>query len=132
MKLKKNLKACINNHKIIYGLTSHLKTHERSKTFSEPYLARIRSESTSVLLYYWYIWKHNTYKLLYLWKPENSIYWAHTGIDLGISNMGDASCRHPNHSSRAIISYTASVEWKYYLPLCDLYHRSSIGARSTT
>ena len=47
VKLKKNLKACINNHKIVCGLTSHLKIHRRSKTFSEPYRVRTKSEFTS-------------------------------------------------------------------------------------
>ena len=50
MKLKKNLKACINNHKIICGLTSHLKTHGRTKTFSEPYRAG-QGQSPPVFFY---------------------------------------------------------------------------------
>ena len=90
---------------------------------------KVRDYQCSFIIY---IWKHNTYKFLYLWKPENNIYWAYTGVDPGMSSMGDASCQHPNHSSRAIISHIASVEWKYHLPICDIYHRSSIGARSTT
>ena len=51
---------------------------------------------------------HNTYRF-YI-KKSKYIYCAHTGVDPDMSTMGDASCRHPNHSSRANISQIASVE----------------------
>ena len=65
------------------------------------------------------------------WKSENNIRWAHTSVDPSMSSMDDASCQHLNHSSRAIISHTASMEQEYHLPICDLYHRLSIGTHST-
>ena len=34
-------------------------------------------------------------------KIRKYIYGAYTGVDPGMSNMGDISCQHPNHSSRA-------------------------------
>ena len=64
------------------------------------------------------LWKHNTYKFCI--KNKKYIYCVHTGVDPGMSTMDDASCRHPNHSSRANISQTASVEWNSCLPICDL------------
>ena len=34
-------------------------------------------------------------------KIRKYIYRAHTGVDPGMPNMVDASCRHPNHSFQA-------------------------------
>ena len=99
------------NYKIVCSLDFPLKTHERSKILSEPYRTMTRSETTNVPLYYIYILKIiYIYIGFYILKTIKYIYGAHIGVDLGMSNMGDASCRHPNHSSRANISYTASVE----------------------
>ena len=42
--------------------------------------------------------KYNTYEF-YIKKSRKQIYCAHTSVDLGMSTMGDTSCRHPNHSS---------------------------------
>ena len=53
-------------------------------------------------------------KTMYIYnimKIKNIIYCAHTGVDLGILIMGDVSWWHLNHSSRANISHTASMEW---------------------
>ena len=74
--------------------------------------------------------KHNTNRICI--KNWKYIYCAHTGIDPSMSTMGDASCRHPNHSSRANISKTASVEWNNCLLICGLYLKPSIEARSIT
>ena len=52
--------------------------------------------------------KHNTYRFCI--KSQKYIYCAHTGVDPDMSTMGDTLCRHSNHSSRANISQTASVE----------------------
>ena len=54
--------------------------------------------------------KHITYRFLRLLKSKNTINYSHIGIDRGMSTMGDVSCRHPNHSSRANISQTTLVE----------------------
>ena len=64
------------------------------------------------------LWKYNTYRF-YI-KNKKYIYCAHTGVEPGMSTMGDASCRHPNHSSRANIFQTASIEWNNCLPICGL------------
>ena len=51
----------------------------------------------------------------YMLKTEK-IYSAHIGVDPGMLDMGDASDQHPNHSSRAITSHTASVKWNKIFP----------------
>ena len=60
-------------------------------------------------------------------KSQKHIYCAHTGVDPGMSTIGDASYWHPNHSSRANISQTVSVEWNnspHMRPLSQAVHRS--------
>ena len=42
-------------------------------------------------------------------KNNIYIYGAHIGVNPGMSNMGDASCQHPNYFSRAIISVTPQI-----------------------
>ena len=49
-------------------------------------------------------------------NKKNNIYKAHTGVDPEMSNMDDASCWRTNHSSRVLISHTASVEWNIISP----------------
>ena len=73
---------------------------------------------------------HNTIDFQYIihinfhiLKFKNNIYCAHTSVDPSMSTMGDISCRHPNHCSRANISQTTSVEWI----IISLYATSNTG-----
>ena len=113
--------------------TLFFKTNGRSKMFSEPRRARTRSETTSVfVLYYVYIFENMVHISIYSTKTQKIVYIEPTLVLTRVCPTWATSCRHPNHSSRAIISHTASMERKSHLPICDLYHRPSIGARSTT
>ena len=59
--------------------------------------------------------KHNTYK--FLWYENPKIIWIEPTLVLTrVCPTWATSCRHPNHSSRAITSYTASVEWNKIFP----------------
>ena len=94
-----------------------LKTNGRSKTFSESRRARTRSETTSVLLYYIYVYlKTMCIFNVYNMKIQKTIYIEPTLVLTRVCPTWTTSCRHPNHSSRAINSHTASVEWKITSP----------------
>ena len=71
-----------------------------------------QSQSPPVFFYNTYRFENKIHICFYILEIQYIyIYWAHTDFDLGMSNMGDALCRHPNHSSRTNISQTPLMEW---------------------
>ena len=108
---------CHINHfkliKIVCGIYSDFKTNGRSKTFSKPCQARTRSETTSVFaLYYIYRFENILYISFYNKKTQKIIYIEPTLVLTWVCPTWATTCRHPNHSSRAITSHTASIKWK--------------------
>ena len=86
------MKSTTQNKTVInLWITFPLKTSWAVETFSERRQAKTTSESTNVLFIIHIDFKNIIHISFYILKSENTIYYAHTSVDLGMSSMGDAS-----------------------------------------